>query len=88
VSTIATSSLYRKTFNSKSNATILENGVNLKKDFEVYLIHKLKKCILHEAIPSLFYFILTLLVLDIWNDFKFVEWNHFDGLNVEEIMNK
>jgi hypothetical protein len=88
VSTTATSSFYRKTFGSKSNATVLENGVNVKKDFEVYLIQKLKKCLLREAIPNLFYFILTFLILGIWNDFKFVEWNHFDGLNVEEIMNK
>jgi hypothetical protein len=32
-----------------------------------YLIHKLKKCFMHEAISKLFYFILTFLIFSIWN---------------------
>ncbi len=44
---------------------------------------------MHEAIPNLLDFILTFLVLGIWNDLiEFMEWNRFNGLNVEEIMSK
>ncbi len=88
-STVATSSFCKKTFGSESDATTLKNGVHLRKDLKVYFIHILKKHSLHEGIQSLLDFILAFLVLGIWNDlFEFVEWNDFDGLNAEEIMNK
>jgi len=35
--TTTTSSLYKKTFGSKSNATVLDNGIHLRKDFEILL---------------------------------------------------
>jgi len=65
MSTITTSSLYKKTRGSKSNATILENGTHMRKHFEVFLIHKLKKRLMHEVIPSLLDFIFTFFVLGI-----------------------
>jgi len=73
----------------KMKRNYLENGINLRKDFEVYLIHKLKKRLLCEAIPSLLDFIFAFFILGIWNDLlEFVEWNHSNGLNAKEIMNK
>jgi hypothetical protein len=89
MSTIVASSFCKENFGSKSYAIVLENGANLRRDFEDYLIHKLRKCLLHEAIPSFFFFFFAFFVLGIWNDLlEFVEWNHFDGLNAEKIMNK
>jgi hypothetical protein len=88
LSTTVVSSLFKKTFGSKLDATVLENGTHLRKDLKFYLIHIFKKCHLCEAILNLLDFIFAFLVLGIWNDFfKFVEWNHSNGLNVEEIMN-
>jgi len=41
------------------------------------------------VIPNFLDFIFAFLVVCIWNDLlEFVEWNHSDGLNAEEIMNK
>jgi hypothetical protein len=60
-----------------------------KKILKVYLIHILKKHLLREVIPNLLDFVLAFFILDIWNDLlELVKWNHFDGLNVEEIMNQ
>jgi hypothetical protein len=60
-----------------------------KKILKVYLIHILKKHLLREVIPSPLDFVLAFFILDIWNDLlELVKWNHFDGLNVEEIMNQ
>jgi hypothetical protein len=62
-STTTTNSLCTKKSSLESYAIVLENGVNLRRDFEDYLIHKLKKHLLREAIPSLLDFILAFLVL-------------------------
>jgi hypothetical protein len=69
LSTKAASSLFKKTFGSKLDATVLENGIHLRKDLKFYLIHILKKCHLREVILNLFDFIFAFLVLGIWNDF-------------------
>jgi hypothetical protein len=65
VLTTTASSLYKKTFSSKSNATILENGTHLNFFGEVYLIHKLRKHLLHEVIPSFLDSIIAFLILGI-----------------------
>jgi GT2 family glycosyltransferase len=89
MSTTTASTLCKKTFSLESNAIVLKNEVHLKCFFEVYLIYKFRKCLLHEAILSLLDFIIAFFVMGIWNDLlEFVEWNHSNGLNVKENMNK